>query len=837
MEETPIDNPEKLWYRLFIGLCISFHKNRVLFWFTLILGIVLSLLSAIFSIALPLTPDNPHIKGTLIESILRYAPIILPYGFCFLLWTALASVASRLEVGFSDKELKRRYLRRMVRETEQFRITGLPTDLVVQSVELDKIVISLQFRLNEPLTDYPLTEVELRYYEDRRSRGVLTQEESRLLYSNRQSWLNPFNQDKITMTDLWNRFTQKEPVAIIQGFPGMGKSTLLTYFVLYMARCNLRLFYKHGYMPKLRPKLIPIYIHLGDYVRAYARARSETPNNSLSLRKYLAYTLEELHITGIAQFIINDCLRTGRCLVLLDGLEEVESQDIQRAIVAFIREYSDTYENTRHFNRFLITSRVAPHSRTYFPIAEDISGYPCYTIAELTKKQIEDFWPLWFLANIHHDTVPGIKRLFGRKKAIAEEASRLARDFYTTFKDQIGDLTERPLLLALLAVMQRKQMFPKQRIELYSIITNIMLETRKNAEGHSVLSEAEVIQRLGPLAFQMQEKGARTAHRSEVMMSFTDSPGTCEAEAFLNGLRFQGGFFVQRAGDYFGFFHHTFQKYITACHIAHHIFEKIKRGSDSEISEFVTKIYQSNELHEPLFLAASYKSSEDSTISKKIIQSLLVISQISQPGVKGQGYQVLLAAKCLLEAEVLITDPNHNDPNLDKSIAEHLLQVYEEAQRQQLTDTCREIEGIIILWLRNLPGEVHHRFPLLSAICEAVRDTNHCMRQCAMLTLLTAIAEHLLSCACASTVLNELIPLLLALAGLPSIGRYRPVTDLTATIDSEVAKLAQSTLLFMSQQKSIGLSLTEINQHLESQSNVPSTSGASLSGGPHSTVQ
>src|SRR5205085_3794586 len=165
-----------------------------------------------------------------------------------------------------------------------------------------------------------------------------------------------------------NSLTLREPVAIIHGFPGMGKSILLTYLLVYMARCNLRRFYKHKSIPKLRPKLIPVYIDLGDYARAYAKVRAENPDTMLPLRTYLADTLGSLNITGIAKFITNDCLRTGRCLVVLAGLEEVQSKDVQKAIVTFIREYSDTYENTRRFNRFLIASRLAPHSRSYFPM-------------------------------------------------------------------------------------------------------------------------------------------------------------------------------------------------------------------------------------------------------------------------------------------------------------------------------------------------------------------------------------------------------------------------------------------------------------------------------------
>ena len=826
MEETPIDIPKKLLYRLFIWACVSFRNNSILFWFTLVWGTCQTIFAALLSIPLPWTTNNPHIQGTFLEPILQNAPQILPYGICLLLWTALCSVASRLEVGFSDKELKRRYLKRMIREKEQFGIPGLPIDLAVQRVPLENIIIPLEFRLNEPLTDFPLTESELRYYEDRRSKGTITEEESRLLYSNSQSWLYPLNQRSITMADLWSSLTQREPVAIIQGFPGMGKSILLTYLLLYMARCNLRRFYKHKGTSKLRPKLIPIYIHLGEYVKAYTKVHAENPDNMLPLRTYLSDTLASLNITGIAKFIMNDCLRTGRCLVVLDGLEEVQSQDVQKAIVTFIREYSDTYENTRRFNRFLIASRLAPHSRTYFPMVEGIAEYPCYTIAALTTKQIEDLWALWYVADTSHDTPSSVNYLFRKKKLLGKDevAARRARDFYKTSKQWLGDLTECPLLLTLTAIMQRRHMLPRQRIELFTTIARIRLAARNSAEGDATFSEAEVIQHLGNLALGMQERGARVAHRNEVMASLLNSLPTGElAENFLNHLRFQMGLFVQRAGEYFGFFHPAFQTYITA----RYLFEKIKHGDDSEVSELMVRIYQSDNLHEPLLLAASYKSDEDSTVSKKIIQSLLALHQPAQTGIMDPGLWVLLAVKCFLEAGALITDPNHHDPVLDKSIGEYLLQVYIETQKQQLSDPSKEVEELVILWLTNLPAEIHLAHPLLAVISDALRDTEHPMRQTAMLTLLTALIGHLSSCACASIVLNELIPLLLSLAGLPQIGRYQPAADLTGMIDPEVARLAQSILLLVGQQESAGISLTEMNQHFASKSNVPTASSGS----------
>src|SRR5579864_8861955 len=110
---------------------------------------------------------------------------------------------------------------------------------------------------------------------------------------------------------------------------------------------------------RLQPSLIPILVRL----REYATALEQAPD--LTLASYLTTTLAKLNTSAIpnVDIFVLICLKDGRCLVMLDGLDEVSDPKIrklvQQAIRSFIFDHQDTLHTTTHFNRFLITSRVA----------------------------------------------------------------------------------------------------------------------------------------------------------------------------------------------------------------------------------------------------------------------------------------------------------------------------------------------------------------------------------------------------------------------------------------------------------------------------------------------
>src|SRR2546421_1086136 len=151
----------------------------------------------------------------------------------------------------------------------------------------------------------------------------------------------------------------------------------------------------------------------------------------------------------------------------------------------------------------------------------------------------------------------------------------------------------------------------------------------------------------------------------------------------------------------------------------------------------------------------AYQSNENEKVASDVIRALLTPPQNANQEQKK--HDLLLAADCLIEARPLAIESE-----LEKQVADQLLQTYEEAQQCQQFDVCERIEAVIRHWLVSLPREAY-RLPLLTALRQSISDTSRLARQRATLTLLTMIAQQL--DAYPSSVFEMLIPPLLALAG------------------------------------------------------------------------
>jgi predicted NACHT family NTPase len=114
------------------------------------------------------------------------------------------------------------------------------------------------------------------------------------------------------------------------------------------------------------------------------------------------------------------------------------------------------------------------------------------------------------------------------------------------------------------------------------VVTRTLLENRNLIKNIKPIPEAQAIQRLGPIAYTMQKSGNSFARQRDVKEALRDiiqqeeKGGTAEevaqeVESFLSRIRERGGLFVIRTGDYFGFFHRTFQEYFAARYILNQI--------------------------------------------------------------------------------------------------------------------------------------------------------------------------------------------------------------------------------------------------------------------------
>jgi hypothetical protein len=810
----------------FLIVCKRLWEMHRAFWTVFGFGVVASVAAALLFLQWPLTA-NTNLNRTIIGWLLHNPLIVLGVGILLLLLDFIIYLGSRFDLPAppvpstpstpvktpeelhmeqqreQEKEAVRRYLQFMIRDTEVLALEGIPAGLIAESVRLDQVFIPLQLRPNRPRTDYPLTDAELERYRQWLKSGRSSLEMERALIEAEKDWLDALKRsDTVGIADIWQQLTKDRPAIVIQGYPGMGKSTLTKRLTLHMARCGLR--QADLEMPGtefLRPALIPILIRLG----RYANASKEKPE--LSLEEYLADILNELNIPSVSPFI-QDCLNTGGCLVLFDGLDEVSDHDtrrrVQEAIRAFIRNHRDGSEAS--FNRFLITSRVAGYDLAAFP------EFQHFTIAELTDKQIDYFLQRWCRIKVRDS----------RESAFApngaqddtKEIERKMKELETAIKGNqaVHELAGNPLLLTLLVVMQQNSIvLPRQRVELYDVVTRTLLENRNIAKMLTPVPEKLAIQYLGPVAFQMQEGGDSLVRERDVITSLqktirakggTSGEVELEAADFLKRIRERGGLFVQRTGDYFGFMHRTFQEYFAA----RYMLNKIKESQEQGIEELVSRARRNDDLwREPFLLAVAFQSDENEKVADEIIKELLTEPQ--EASQQQREHNLLLVAECLIEAK-----PLSIDPALERDIANQLLQTYERGQRERRFVVCEQIESVMRRWLLSLPKEAY-RLSLLTVLFDAVAGSSNITCQRATLSLLASIAQELVDCP--PNVFETLIPPLLALTGLPAAGNYQPTPGISQSSNMDVADLALTTLSFFGKRGPSALLLFDVRRYFK----------------------
>src|SRR6266700_3701278 len=507
-----------------------------------------------------------------VTDLVQHWPVTAASLLVFASLTVGAWAIGKLPVIESPRVLKRQYLNNWIYQTQDLAIEGIP--MLPPRVQLDEIFIAMQLRPHQSNIDQLLTKEQGKLLREGMRRGKVAKEVERVLVdAERQYELLLRKNNHIEIEDLWQRLTREHPAAVIQGYPGMGKSTLLLRLTLYMARRGLG---KADPLEKpLAPILVPLFIRLGRYATFRQQAKNDT---NPSIWKYLVSSPKDLADLTTPPMLswLRRCLERGQCLVLFDGLDEVsdpgERFEVQEAIKAFITDVCSKASDAESYNCFLITSRVAGYDQNAFP------GYPHYTIAELASEQTEKFLPRWCRACVRGDmqgaTREEIEQQVSRQAAVMEEKLKNAIEGH----QGIRELVENPFLLTLLAIMQQNGIdLPHRRVELFSTLTQVLLETRNARRKLPIIPEAQAIQRLGPVAYQMQETKNSFATRQDVLISFAKtieqiemvSPGQAkkEAEVFLDRVRERGGIFVLRTGDYLGFFHRTFQEYFAARHL------------------------------------------------------------------------------------------------------------------------------------------------------------------------------------------------------------------------------------------------------------------------------
>src|SRR5215467_6141377 len=255
-------------------------------------------------------------------------------------------------------------------------------------------------------------------------------------------------------------------------------------------------------------------------------------------------------------------LRRGRCLVLLDGLDEVARADDRTAVADWVERQIAAHPG----NHFVVTSR------SYNLPDPLIAHADLFVVRPFTADQVRLFLDRWYLAAERHAT-GGSGRAARRAVEIRAHESAARLSSLLGQHPALRDLAVNPLLLTMIATAHRyRGALPGSRADLYGEICHVLLSRRGQAKDlPELLSWPAKQALLATLAYQMMRDHVSSLPAGRVLEILGPQlkrfPPSVTGEAFLDDVS-RNGLFIEAPSGGYSFTHLTFQDYLAAQHVS-----------------------------------------------------------------------------------------------------------------------------------------------------------------------------------------------------------------------------------------------------------------------------
>jgi predicted NACHT family NTPase len=154
--------------------------------------------------------------------------------------------------------------------------------------------------------------------------------------------------------------------------------------------------------------------------------------------------------------VLEQRLREGQVLLLLDGLDEVaEAGDRRERLIQCIQAFAKSHDN----NRLLVTARPYAYQQQHWKI----QGFQDTTLADFGPRQIRLFVDQWYTNRPEFDENSALNRAEELKKTIFAYPA-------------LYELAQRPLLLTLMAFLHsNRHELPERRADLYERLLELLI--------------------------------------------------------------------------------------------------------------------------------------------------------------------------------------------------------------------------------------------------------------------------------------------------------------------------------------------------------------------------
>jgi HEAT repeat protein len=215
---------------------------------------------------------------------------------------------------------------------------------------------------------------------------------------------------------------------VIFGGAGVGKTTLLKYLTLAYCKKNIekqqQREYEHNHIP------IPIILR-------------EFLESGKCLRDYIDTILEKYGFPKARKLVERD-LRGGKCILLLDGFDELITRKNQEEITNEIFTFIERYDECR----IVVTARTPGYHG-------ELLGFTRFEVMEFDNNQVKEF--------INN-------RFAGSRSGKAEAVLQLLKG-----NEDIKNLAKNPLILSIIAGCEENNEVPPKRACIYKRIIEVLL--------------------------------------------------------------------------------------------------------------------------------------------------------------------------------------------------------------------------------------------------------------------------------------------------------------------------------------------------------------------------
>ena len=420
--------------------------------------------------------------------------------------------------------------------------------------------------------------------------------------------------------------------AVILGDPGSGKSTLLQYLALIWAERPVRDLPLHP---------LPLLLEL----RTYAR------DKQAGKCKDIVSFIHGGNITcRLNQQDLHEKLKNGDVIALFDGIDEVFDPALRDEVVTDIHRFTNEYGEVRA----IATSRWLGYKSHRLRDA----GFQHFMLQELNDEQMQEFVVRWHDLNF----AEGADK--DRKRERLQKAIRESRS--------IKELAGNPLLLTMMAILNRNQELPRDRPELYNQASRVLLHQwdveRALVEDRRIdpktIDYRDKQAMLRKVAYYMQSSAKGLAGNlisaAQLESILTDYLKTIEVEKpreiariMIGQLRTRNFILCDLGGDSYGFVHRTFLEYFCAWEFVWQFKESQTLTIEQLIHDVFGNHWQDESWHEVLRLISGMIEPRfveeiiDFLLEQKVDKSTF----LDQDGsLKEEGLaNLLLAVDCFVE--------------------------------------------------------------------------------------------------------------------------------------------------------------------------------------------